>query len=116
MKKLRRRLRPLEDESGQTVFHYTRVLNVDTLRSEDWGARVRYRLEVSDGNVCDGSFEVTTLAEPSVRMIRKYRIPGEEHRFGILSFRAIPYEMIYEVQIPVVLDGAHGRRVEWKPW
>src|SRR5206468_3092399 len=87
-----------------TVFHYTRVLSVDTLKSEYEGRTVRYRMEVFDGNICEGSFEVTTLAEPSVRMIRKYRVPGQEYRFGVLSFRAIPYEMIYEVAVPLGWD------------
>ena len=115
MKKLRRRLRPLEEESGPAIFQYMHVLSVDTLKSEYWGPIARYRLEVSDG-VCGCRFEVTALTEPSVRLIRRFRVPGKEYRFGILSFLGIPYETIYEVQIPVVLDGKRVRRVEWKPW
>jgi hypothetical protein len=90
----------------------------DTLSAGDGAYRfVRYRLEVGDPQICDCSFDVTTLVEPSVRMIREFQVPGTEHRFGFLSFRAFPTEMGYEVQFPVPLSGGRVlRRVEWKPW
>jgi len=116
MTKLLPRLHPFKDESGASVFHYTRVLAVDTLKSEYWGSIVRYRILASDPEICLDSFELSTLVEPSVRMVRRYRIPNGKQRFGILSFRALPYEMVYEVQIPVLLKGEVTQRIEWKRW
>lgn len=116
LERLRRRLRPLREESGPTMFDFRRVLEADTLRSPYWGRRARFRVEVSQAGICDCSFEVTTIIEPDVRMIRTFAVGPEGPRFGILSFRAKPYEMGYEVQIPVLLEAGSKRRIEWKPW
>ena len=72
---LQRRLGPFVDVSGQTVFHYTWSVQQDSLISKDGYSRyARYRIRVSDQNMANEVFDVTTLCEPVVRMVRKYRV------------------------------------------
>jgi hypothetical protein len=119
---LRRRLRPLLDVSGQTVFHYTNVIHVDSVASEYGDSHYkRYRIEAYDPDLTNDTFEVTTLCEPVVRMVRKYRVGETGPTFGILSFRAIPVEMCYETQVPVLLSDTPAAqtprtKVEWIQW
>jgi hypothetical protein len=63
----------------------------------------RYRVRVYEP-FSEDLLEVTTLVEPSVRMIRRYSIPGRMETIGVLSFRGIPHEAGYEVQIPILLS------------
>jgi hypothetical protein len=120
---LRRRLHPLLDVSGQTVFHYTSVIQVDSVASQYGDSHYkRYRINAYDPDLTNESFEVTTLCEPVVRMVRKYRVGETGPTFGILSFRAIPVEMCYETQVPVLLSDklptaeTQPTKVEWIQW
>lgn len=124
LESLRRRLRPLIDIPGQTVFHYSRIVGEDSVASLDGDTYFkRYRIIVSDHQITDGSFEVTTLCDPDVRMIRRYRVGKDGPMFGILSFRGVPWEMCYETQVPVLLSSPSPpdlkgtpRKVEWIRW
>ena len=118
---LQARLRPLEAIDGPTVFHHARTLEADTLSRP----YARFLVNVSDWRVSEVGFEVHTIVEPSVRMLRKYQVPGRSETFGVLSFRAIPTEWGYEAQIPVLLSAPPGPpsrpqpqpiRIEWKRW
>jgi hypothetical protein len=120
---LQRRLGPFVDVSGQTVFHYTWSVQQDSLISKDGYSRyARYRIRVSDQNMANEVFDVTTLCEPVVRMVRKYRVGETGPTFGILSFRAVPFEMCYETQVPVLLSDkpitaqTQPTKVEWIQW
>jgi hypothetical protein len=106
-------LAPLEDVSSTSVFHYSTVVSSDTLHTEEDLKYPRYLVRAVDGSL--GTFEVETLCEPSVRMLRMFQVPGSEHRFGILSFRAKPYEMCYEVQLPVLIRPG-VIRIRWEEW
>ena len=80
----------------------------------------RFRIRVSDADLTEGEFEVTTLCEPVVRMIRRYRVGEAGPIFGILSFRGVPVEMGYETQVPVFLSPRRANAppivVEWIRW
>ncbi len=120
---LRTRLRPFVEIPGPTVFHYLWETKQDSVESVISGSYFkRYRIRVSDANIVEGEFEITTLCEPSARLIRKYRVGETGPTFGILSFRGIPIEMCYETQVPVLLSPRPQsmkntpRKVEWIRW
>lgn len=102
---LRRRLIPLPEDLAPTIPEESKVLEVDTLRS-DFGAWPRFRVRLTDLQCLGGGvLEVTTMRDPSVRVLRQWTIPDRRGRLAIVSFRGRDNEMGYEVQVPVFLPG-----------
>ncbi len=111
---LRRRLRPLDEHLCETIPAETIVMGVDTSRTRN-GPWARYHVRVRDP-MClgDATLEMTTVGDPCVRLIRQWTIPGRSERIALVSFRGLPYETGYEVQVPVLLPrpGEPARNVE----
>lgn len=78
----------------------------------------RYRVRVSrlDRN-WDGSLEVQTYQDSTVRVVSVHPVPGHRERLAIISFVGIPYEGGYETQIPMLIGSSLQRpRIEWAPF
>ena len=103
---LRRRLVPLPETLAPTIPEESKILEVDTLRSDFGGAWPRFRVQLTDLQCLDGGvLEVTTMRDPSVRVLRQWTITGRRERLAVVSFRGFDFEMGYEVQVPVLLPG-----------
>ncbi len=112
LKNLRSELARLRRRMAPTVPGWCEVLEVDTLRNAT-GPWPRYRIRVADASALGNDrLMVTSYKEPSVRFIDHYEIPGRRERIEIVSFIGKPYEMGYEVQVPIVL---RPPRDSWEP-
>jgi len=95
-------LAPLEEATDcSTVPDMTNVLESDSV-GNDWYPARRYRIRARFRCV-EGWIEAIVFREPSIRLLRLYRIPGERIAVGIFSYVGIPHEGGYEVQVPVAL-------------
>jgi hypothetical protein len=107
MRKLRqvtRRLRPLKEMLNTTVPEMFKIMSTDTI-ANPFGRWPRFRVRASwFGGVPQGWIEATTYRDPSLRMIRLFRIPAHDDLIGVVSFIGKPYEFGYEVQIPLLLS------------
>lgn len=94
------RLRPLAEEPAPTVLRRT-VLRADSLTAFErrWP---RFRVRARGPRIFNGVLEVTTIGDPEVRVVRAYTVPGGG-RIGVVSFRGLPFEDGYEVQVPALL-------------
>jgi hypothetical protein len=102
---LRRGLTTLEEVPATTIAENRDVSRLDSLRSHSFTA-ARYRVRVSwFGGVCEGTIEAVTYEDPSLRLLRVYRVPGTERWLGIVSFLGLPFESGYELQSALVLPG-----------
>jgi len=117
LRALKRRLRPITVvDQEPTIPIYREVLRVDSLRLPHLGSMARFPVRFMDPAFMESHLEVTTLVEPTVCVPRHYRVPGRREIFAVVAFRATPYEMGYEVQVPVLLSSNRNMRriVEWK--
>jgi hypothetical protein len=112
---LRRSLTPLYEVPSPSLFKRSEILAADTLTGPG-GRFPRYTLRVSDGRI--GQFIVEgVLCSPHVVMVRCFQPPNQPVRFGVLAFRAIPWEECYEVQLPVaIISPSTPVRVRWRSW
>lgn len=99
---LRKRLRPMPEGAWPTIPTLRTVLRVDALEAPG-GRWTRFHVRARGSRLFNGVLEVTTIGDPDVRVVRRYDLP--DLRIGIVSFRGLPWEDGYEVQIPVILPG-----------
>lgn len=103
LRSLKQRLRALTEEPIPTVL-YGEIVRQDSLVAfgTTWP---RFRVSVRGAaHLFNGTLEVTTIGDPEVRVIRRYVVP-KVMSIGIVSFRGLPFEWGYEVQVPAVLPG-----------
>jgi hypothetical protein len=105
---LQRKLRPLQEIRETTIPAVQQVLVLDSLeRCGQMWPRYRVRVRWFNG-ACEGWVEAITYRDPSVRMIRLYRIPDRNDLIGVFSCLGIPCETGYEVQMPALLPRRWG--------
>ncbi len=75
------------------------------LRDQFMGSVARYRVLAGD-RMLGGYLLMTTLLDPHASVIRQYEIPGRSERVGIVAYRGVPVETIYETQVPFVIRAA----------
>lgn len=114
LKQLRRRLRPLKQETTSQLPTDIDVLTVDSLRCTPHLRRPRTLVRTRfDGYF---GFEVQTYAPERGVSRSVWRIPGREERLTVLSYFGDRDEMGYEVQVPVLQrsDDPDMRQVRWR--
>ena len=110
VRKIERNLLPLEPESGcSTIPSWTQVMEADSVSNKYFEAR-RYRVRAYFG-CAFGTVQAFVFREPSIRLLRTYRLPGTSVAVGLFSFIGIPHEGGYEVQVPFAFE-AKDRRPE----
>jgi hypothetical protein len=110
LRRLTRRLVPLQEQEETTVPYRVEIVSRDTFRTEWQGPFARYRVRGRFGHR-EGTVEAITYIDPGVRMIRYYYIRELDVGIGVFSFIGIPFEGGYEVQIPAIVPSKRGTRV-----
>lgn len=111
---LRQSLTPLVAEPAPALFPPPEILHADTLNAPH-GRFPTFVVRVRDPLIGDFIVE-NVLCTPRVVMVRRYRSPDESLRIGVLAFQAIPWELCYEVQVPIAIPPAGPVRVRWVWW
>lgn len=112
-----RRLKVLPLEVATSIPLRTTVTRADTLRAE-WGEAPRFEVVAQFLEV--PYVMATTFFDPSVRLLRLYRIPGRNERIAVFSFIGEAAEGGYEEQVPILLGGTRAdtlrvERTHWTP-
>ena len=116
LKTTTRGLKPLREQLTTTIPQISQVVLLDTLRNAG-GSWPRYRTSVRWFNgVCEGRVTAVTFLDPSLRMIRLYLVPGSDRLIGVFSFLGIPWEVGYEVQVPILLPARDSVVVAERSW
>ncbi len=116
LKSVTRGLRPLRERLTTTIPQLSQVVLLDTLRrhGSNWP---RYRTSVRWFNgACEGRVTAETFLDPSLRMIRLYEVPASDRLIGVFSFLGLPYEIGYEVQVPILLPARDSVVVAERSW
>src|SRR5262249_45908712 len=116
MRRLTKKLVPLEEEPWTTIPGRVQIVSRDTFKTEWEGPYVRYHVRGVFGGL-EGTVEAVAYVDPAVRMIRHYYVRELGVHIGVFSFIGIPFEGGYECQIPAIMPRKRGSRVllEWIP-
>lgn len=115
--RLRRGLVELEELGCTSIPARVEVDRLKPLQTPDGAEFSRYRVTARDfGGFCVSGVQLTAYRDPSVRMLRVFRVPGTPVCVGIVSFIGLPFETGYERQVPICVSEESTQVVRIRDW